>query len=160
MAISEETLTIREFQPGDEQAFRELNEWWIQRHFTVEPADERIFADPQSMVLQPGGRIFFACRKGEPIGCLGLLVTGPDELELIKMGVAERAHGLGAGQLLVTHAVAEARKWGARRLFLETNKVLVHAIALYERAGFRHVPAELAAPSKFSRANVTMEMWF
>ena len=34
-------VTIREFEPGDEGAFRTLNEEWILRYFAIEAKDAR-----------------------------------------------------------------------------------------------------------------------
>jgi putative acetyltransferase len=53
-------LTIREFEPGDEAPFRQLNEEWITRYFRIETKDEEALADPQSSILASGGGIFFA----------------------------------------------------------------------------------------------------
>src|SRR5580704_7096716 len=53
-------IGIRRFQKGDAAAFRRLNEEWITRFFRIEPKEEPILADPQSTILDSGGRIFFA----------------------------------------------------------------------------------------------------
>jgi GNAT superfamily N-acetyltransferase len=55
-------------------------------------------------------------------------------------------------------AVETARSAGARRLWLETNRVLAPAIRLYESAGFEHVSAERRAASPYARSDVQMEM--
>ena len=39
---------IREFQPGDEAAFGDLNEEWITRYFRIEAKDREAFANPQA----------------------------------------------------------------------------------------------------------------
>src|ERR1051326_4985849 len=76
---------IREFMPGDEAAFRRLNEEWILRYFVMEAKDEEVLADPQGRILNRGGRIFFAIEQGEPVGCCALLATSPGEFEVAKM---------------------------------------------------------------------------
>ena len=53
-------ITVREFQPGDADAFFELNREWIQRYFWLEPADLEVLWHPQEAILDPGGRIFMA----------------------------------------------------------------------------------------------------
>ena len=60
-------ITIREFRPGDEAAFRKLNEEWIRRYFVVETKDEASFDDPQKSILDGGGRIFLAVQGEEPV---------------------------------------------------------------------------------------------
>jgi putative acetyltransferase len=159
MTLSGTESTIREFRAGDEAAFRRLNEEWITRHFAMEPKDEATFADPRGMILDRGGRIFLAVRENEPVGCCALLAIGSGEFEVAKMGVAPDCRRGGIGRQLLERAIAEARKSGARRLYLETNRKLTPAIALYESIGFRHLPPERVVPSPYARANVYMEMF-
>ena len=68
---------IREFLPGDESAFRRLNEEWILRYFAMEAKDEEALADPHSRILDRGGRIFFAIHQGEAVGCCALVAISP-----------------------------------------------------------------------------------
>jgi|SRR5215467_6766235 len=157
MATAE--LTIREFRPGDEAAFRRLNEEWISTYFTIEAADEAAIADPWGKILNPGGRIFLAVQNGEAVGCCALVVKGPAEYEVAKTAVTERVRGAGIGRRLLEKVVAEGRTLGARRLYLETNRKLVPAISLYESVGFRHILPERVAPSRYVRANVFMELF-
>jgi hypothetical protein len=53
-------VLIRAFRPGDELAFRQLNEAWITRFFVLEAKDKATLGDPQKHILQPGGQILFA----------------------------------------------------------------------------------------------------
>ena len=156
-------VVVREFAPGDEAAFRRLNEEWITRYFKLESKDELAFANPQETILRKGGRIFFAVRASgeveEVLGCCALLVMGPGEFEVGKMAVTASAQGLGLGRLLMESVIAAAKAVGAKRLFLETNHALTPAIRLYESVGFTHIPKERAAPSAYERADVPMEMW-
>ncbi len=149
---------IREFQPGDEAAFRRLNEEWIKRYFAIEAKDENCFADPRGTILNRGGRIFLAVKDGEAVGCCALLFRSPGEFEVAKMSVTELHRGEGIGRLLLEKTIAEARAAGATRLYLETNRKLPSAIRLYESVGFRHLPAERVVPSPYARADIYMEL--
>lgn len=153
-------LTIRDFVPGDEIAFRRLNEEWIRRHFAMESKDEDAFADPQGTILNRGGRILFAVQEGEIVGCCALLAMRPGEFEVAKMAVAESSRRSGVGRRLLTQVIEAARASGARRLYLETNQKLTAAIRLYESMGFQHIPPERVTPSPYVRANVYMELEF
>jgi len=150
-------LLLRTFRPGDEDAFRRLNEAWISQHFSIEPADREVLDDPRSHILGRGGQICMAERRGEVVGCCALLVIAPGEMELAKMTVDESARGLGIGRKLLGFAVGVARQMGARRLYLESNTRAAAAIHLYEQLGFRHIAAPAHA-SKYERANVFMEL--
>ncbi len=151
-------VTIRDFRPGDEAAFRTLNEEWITRYFAVEPKEKEVLADPQGTILDRGGRIFFAVREGQTIGCCALVAFAPAEFEVAKMTVAESFRRAGIGRRLLERVITEARGLGARRLYLETNQKLAGAIRLYESVGFRHLPPERIVPSPYVRANVYMEL--
>lgn len=159
MKITEAELIIREFEPGDEGAFRSLNEEWINRYFALEPKDQASLADPRSTILDCGGRIFLALRNGRAIGCCALLAAGPGEFEVAKMAVTAAYQRGGVGRRLLERAIREARTVGARRLYLETNRKLEAAIRLYESLSFRHVPPERVVPSPYARSDVSMELY-
>src|SRR5262245_3980642 len=151
-------VTIREFKPGDEACFRKLNEEWITRYFRIEAKDEEALADPQSGILAAGGRIFFAHIDEHCVGCCALLRYGADEFEVAKMAVTPDFQGSGIGRKLLHAVVEAARSSGARRLYLETNRVLAPAIRLYESIGFKPMPANRIVPSPYARSDVSMEM--
>lgn len=150
-------VVCRTFRPGDEAAFLRLNEDWISKFFELEPADREVISDPKTHILDCGGQICIAESNGEPIGCCALLVIAPGEFELAKMTVAESSRGHGTGRKLLQFAINVARLMGAHRLYLESNTKAEAAIHLYEQIGFRHLPGP-SHPSKYSRANVFMEM--
>lgn len=156
---NDSAVNIRHFIPGDEIAFRRLNEEWITRYFKLEPKDEASFADPQRTILDRGGRILFATRGAEVVGCCALLAMGPGEFEVAKMAVTESAQGAGVGRLLLQATIQAARSAGATRMYLETNHTLIPAIRLYESLGFKRVPAQRVVPSPYVRADMPMELF-
>lgn len=156
MAPAPREIAIREFEPGDEPGFRQLNEEWITRYFRIEAKDLEALLDPQANILVPGGRIFFATIDGECVGCCALVRTGDGEFEVAKMAVTPACQGAGIGRKLLQTTVDAARSMGTRRLYLETNHVLTPAIGLYESIGFRHMPPGHVSP--YARADVFMEM--
>jgi GNAT superfamily N-acetyltransferase len=149
-------VAIREFEPGDEAAFRQLNEEWITRYFRIEAKDEESLYDPQANILTPGGRIVFADIDGRCVGCCALVRSGEGEFEVAKMAVTAECQGSGIGRKLLEAVVEAARSSGARRLYLETNHALTPAIRLYESVGFRPMPPGHESP--YARADVFMEM--
>lgn len=154
---SVDELLLRTFRAGDEDAFRRLNEAWIQQQFSIEPADRAVLDDPRAHILSRGGQICLAEHRGEVVGCCALLPIAAGELELAKMTVAESARGAGIGRKLLGFAISVARQMGAHRLYLESNTKAAAAIYLYEQLGFRHIAAP-EHPSKYERANVFMEL--
>ena len=158
MAPGKSEIRIRSFEPGDETAFRALNEEWISKYFGMEEMDYATLSDPAGKILRPGGRIFMALFGDRPVGTCALLPIEPGAFEVVKMAVREDQRGRGIGRKLLVHAIEEARAISARRLYLETSKKLPNAIHLYESAGFRHLPPERVKPSPYARAEVFMEM--
>jgi putative acetyltransferase len=155
---SERSLRLRPFRPGDEAAFRILNEQWIAKYFRIEDKDRETLGDPVGKILNHGGCIFLADLEDETVGTCALVAMQPGEYEVAKMAVDEEHRGAGIGRALLEYTVAQARGLGAHRLYLETNSTLASAIHLYEAIGFRHIPADRVTPSPYHRANVFMEM--
>lgn len=150
-------IVIRDFQSGDEAAFRDINLEWISRFFVVEAKDREVLDDPQKYILDPGGAIFLAFAGDSPIGAVALIVMGQGSVELAKMGVRPAAQGKGVGRRLIAAAVDRARAMGMKRVYIETNSKLAPALKLYHDAGFR--PLANAIPTPYARADVQLELF-
>lgn len=148
------TVAIVDFRPDYAAAWAQLNTaWLIEGGFAIEAKDRLAIDDPQGVFLDKGGRIFIAQRDGEAVGCCAMVPTD-DGVEVCKMTVAPAARGLGLARRLLKACEAAARQAGSDRLYLETNSALKPAIALYESAGFVHLPPR---PTPYVRADVFME---
>ena len=151
------TLTIAELStPADAEAFRTLNEAWIERYFTLEDEDRAILGDPVGRVVAPGGAVFVARLGDEVVGCIGIMPVGDGVFELVKMAVAPEHQGHGTGRKLIAAALDRARALGAHRVALESNSGLASAVHLYEAFGFRHLGHDEVTPSPYVRADVHM----
>lgn len=148
---------VRPFVPGDEIAFRKLNEDWLTKLVVLEDTDRALLEDPVKSIVESGGHIFMALANDHPIGCCALLRMEPAEFELAKMAVLEEERGRGIGRKMLRYAIAQAKTLGAQRLYLETNRKLANAIHLYESVGFQHVPREEVIP-RHTIANVFMRL--
>lgn len=151
------TVAVRDFRPGDEAAFRDINLEWIERYFAVEQKDRDVLGDPQKYILDPGGAIIVAEDAGETIGVIALMIMDGGSVELAKMCVASSAQGKGVGRLLIEAVIAKARAMGMSRVYLETNSVLGPALKLYRDAGF--APLSQPIPSPYARADVQLELF-
>jgi DNA-binding MarR family transcriptional regulator/predicted GNAT family acetyltransferase len=151
-------LEIIDFAPEHREAFRELNEEWLKKYFTVEEDDARLLRNPQEEIIAPGGAVFFARLEGEIVGTAALLKRDEDTYEIAKMAVAPCAQGKQAGRLLAEAAIARARQKGAKKLVLMTDNRLRAAVGLYRKLGFRAAPKEPVAAGKFARAKFGFAM--
>lgn len=143
------------FKAALREYFHRINAEWLERWFAIEDIDRRVLSDPETLILKPGGAIFFAQVDGETIGTCALLQESPGVFELTKMGVQSGWRGKGAGRLLIDAAIAEFRRRRGKTLFLETNSKLTPAITLYESAGFVRQPAR-RPDSHYQRSDVYM----
>lgn len=155
--MSAASVQLRPFQAGDAQAFRSLNEAWIEKFFGLEEHDNEILGDPEGYVLAKGGHIYFAVVEETPIGCCALVPISPGVYEVAKMAVAEQWQGRGIGRRVLAYTIEQGRALGADSLYLETNSKLANAIHLYGSLGFQHLPPKV---SPYVRANVFMELRF
>ena len=149
-------VMVRLFQPGDEAAFRQLNEAWISKYFVLEPKDLEVLNDPQHKIIDLGGQVFIAFVDDVAVGCVALIRMDDESYELAKMATDEKHQRRGIGRAVMNAAIAWARQQHARRLYLETNSVLAPAHRLYETSGFKRIPPK---PTPYKRADVFMEMW-
>jgi putative acetyltransferase len=151
-------IAFRLFQNGDAEAFRELNEDWIARYFSLEEHDRIQLEDPEGNILKTGGQIVMAMAGDARIGCCALIFLRPGVFEVAKMAVSERYRDYGIGRKLLGYTIAQAKLLGAHTLELASNKKLANAVHLYESVGFRHLPPERIEPTPYVRANVFMEL--
>lgn len=149
-------VAIVPYRPAYKKHFRALNEAWLREHFSVEPEDTALLADPNGRIVRRGGAVLFALRDGEVVGTCALLRHRADLWELAKMAVAAPVRGQGLGRRLAEAAIVEARRRGARTLFLETSPVLKPALALYRSLGFRRVRQGPLGPTKYRRCTIAM----
>jgi len=150
------SVQIVPFRPGLAPAFADLNRAWIERLFSIEPADLKVLGDPEAAIIAPGGQIFFALDSDSPVGTVAAIRATPTRFELAKMAVAPSHQGRGLGRLLGEAIIQWARSQGAESVFLLTNSRLAEAIRLYERLGFVHRP--LLHQTDYARADVYMEL--
>ncbi|RQO31141.1 MarR family transcriptional regulator [Taibaiella sp. KBW10] len=150
-------VDIVPYHSEHQQAFKALNEEWIATYFEIEDADRKALDNPQSYILDKGGKIFVALYHGEPIGVCALIKMDDPEYqyELAKMAVSPIAQGKSVGWLLGQAVVDEAKKLGASKLYLESNTLLKPAINLYHKLGFKKV---VGRATPYARCNIQMEL--
>ncbi len=152
----EEKVEIVTYSPLYQDAFRELNEAWINHYFEMEEADRRVLDDPESYVLSQGGEIVFAVSGSEVLGTCTLSHLDDQKAELAKMAVTEKAKGKQLGHRLGDAIIKLAKEKGYKILCLESNRKLTPAISLYRKLGFVELP--FPHPSDYSRADIYMEL--
>lgn len=134
--------TLRHRAPCSVDTWRRLyrdigGRWhWVDRDVW---SDARLAAH----LANPNVRIFDVVVDGDdetsgPAGFLELQRHDDGAVEVVYLGLAERAMGFGLGAWLVERAVHEAFNWGATRVWLTTCSLDARsALPNYLRRGFR-----------------------
>jgi DNA-binding MarR family transcriptional regulator/GNAT superfamily N-acetyltransferase len=140
------TVDIRSVHPASPEAriavrsyFDELDTRFPTGFDPGDPGDEEHMA--------PGaGAFVVATSDGEPVACGGVQQLGPGVGEIKRMWVHPGWRGAGLGSRLLRHLERVAADLGHHTVRLDTNGTLVEAIAMYERAGYRHIDRYNANP--------------
>ena len=159
MTESADEVKIVTYQPKYQKAFKDLNEEWITTYFKMEEKDYEVLNNPEEYIISKGGHIVFALINDEAVGTCALIQSkeSPGVYELAKMAVSPKAQGKQIGYLIGKALIDIAKEENADQIFLETNSILVPAIRLYEKLGFKHVPV---SESPYERCDVKMELNF
>ncbi len=94
----------------------------------------------------PDGVLLLAVLDGRPVGCVGVRRFDAGRCEMKRLYVEPAARRSGAGRVLAEQAMDRARGLGYARMLLDTLPSMHAAQALYERLGFRDVPAYRTNP--------------
>jgi putative acetyltransferase len=148
-----DSVEIISFEPRYKADFKRINIEWIEKYFKVEPQDLVQLDQPEKIIFG-GGQIFLAKLGNEIVGVAALIHEGHNRYELAKMGVTEKAKGLGIGKKLCQVCIDEAQKRNATYLSLVSNKSLTSAINIYLQLGFVEIPL---GETLFDRGNIRME---
>lgn len=124
----EERSATRSLRPEDAGAVAEI----------LRKSPEAVFWAEASVreVLEWNGVLGFAIEvRGEVAGFL-IARQVRDEAEILNLAVAPESRRKGEGGTLLTAAVAELRKRGVSRVFLEVRESNAVGIAFYQKHGF------------------------
>ena len=147
-------LTILEYKPEHQPWFEKFNRDWIEKYFWMEPIDIAVLQNPDEHILKKGGSILMASCDKEIAGTVALKYVEPGVYEFTKMAVDEKFRGQHIGLLLSEAAIIKARNSGAYKIILYSNTVLVPAITMYRKLGFKEVPVDAV----YKRSDIKMEL--
>lgn len=148
-------IEIIDFSRKYADDFKNLNVEWLQKYFVVEESDEKMLTQPEAEILGKGGKIYLA-KVGDRIVGTASLLKEHGVFELAKIAVTADFKGQGIGNILLEHCLQEAKKLGAEKLILLSNRSLKPALKMYEKFGFEEVP--LAEETPYERCNIKMEL--
>jgi len=149
------SIIFRTIEEKDNKEIAELirkvfREFKIDRPGTVyfDPTTDNLF----KLFSTPGSEYWIVEEDGIMIGGCGVFPTpGLPEgcAELVKLYLSATQRGKGTGWKLMEKTFVSAKRFGYKHLYLESLPELSKAINLYERTGFRHLPAPLGNSGHF-----------
>ncbi|TDP03054.1 GNAT family N-acetyltransferase [Flavobacterium sp. 245] len=151
---TQNTLEIIPFSSDLKEHIKTLNIAWLEKYFKVEEKDKLTLSNPQEEIIDKGGMIFYARYNNEILGTASLMKVGNSTFELSKMAVSDTAQGLGIGTKLLEHCFNVAKENNIKTLILYSNTILLPAIHLYRKFGFKEIPLEMGI---YERADIKME---
>lgn len=155
---------IRDFDPRDAAAFASLNRAWIEEMFGMEDKDRRQLENPLKTIIEPGGYITVADAHGWVVGTGAIVPAAfaPDDgniwMEIVKMATEPSAQGQGIGAAVLSRLIEVGQERGATRIWLETNRQLEAATALYEKMGFVALDDDAMWETPYLRCNLQMTL--
>ena len=137
-------VEIIDYQDHYLEDFRKLNRDWLEKYNALDDYDLVILNDPQKIILEPGGFIFFAQDRisGELVGTVSLMKISTRSFEVTKMCVAENHKKKGIGLQLEIKFVATVDRIDdgqislrsfliASNLSSKPTNLYLHSIALH-----------------------------
>lgn len=73
------------------------------------------------------------------VGCGAVRLLASDAAEIKRMWISAACRGRGLGRVLLETLETQAVALGARVVRLDTNSVLLEAIAMYEKSGYQQI---------------------
>lgn len=148
-------VTFRKIEKRDNAEIASLirkvfREFGIDRPGTVytDPTTDDLY----TLFRKPGSEYWIAEENSRIIGGCGIYPTPnlPEGCcELVKLYLDAAQRGKGIGRMLMEKAFESAREHGFRQIYLESMPELSKAISLYEKSGFRFIPAQLGNSGHF-----------
>lgn len=94
----------------------------------------------------PRGRLLLALQADTVVGCVALRPVDGVRCEMKRLFVRPAFRGIGAGRMLVSAVLSEARAIGYAEMVLDTLPGMDEAQQLYEKLGFRDIAPYHANP--------------
>jgi putative acetyltransferase len=148
-------ITLSNYNQQYAKDFKRLNLEWIEKYFVVEEHDMEQLSNPEKNIIDKGGEILFAIYEEQVAGVCAVIKTGEYEFELAKMAVSPRLQGKQIGYKLGRYAIETAKLFRAKRIWLESNRILTPAINLYFKLGFKEIQI---TSTPYARADIRMEL--
>lgn len=151
----ENLIEIITYNPNYKTNFIALNKAWLEEYFVVEPHDNEVFENIETIIIDNGGEIFFCLVNGEIAGTVAMQKVDETTFELAKLAVDKKFQRQRLSNRLMEACITFARAKKAKKIMLLSNRRLETALRLYLKYDFIEVPMK---ENDYVRANIQMEL--
>ncbi len=132
---------LRKARPGDEKVIFDLVKAVLSDYgLKVNPGStDKDISDLNKYYFENNGWFSVLEAEGKIIGSYGIFKIDELRCELRKMYLFNQYQGKGWGRLMLEDAIEKAKSLGYHEMLLETNKLLVRAMRLYQKYGFTEI---------------------
>lgn len=123
-----------------------------------EPVYRQIVDALEDKHTAPNGTAVIAWDGDTVLGCGMAQMLSATDIEFKRIYIRAEARGVGLGRRIVEALMAAARDLGAKRVLMDTGRVLTDAQALYDKMGFRRRGPYHDAPEEIAELLVFYEM--
>lgn len=148
-------IEIVEYEEKYLEEFKKMSYEWLLKYNLLEDEDERIINNPQEIIIDNGGYIFFAKCGDDIAGTVSLIKVDKQTFELAKLAVKEKYQGLKISNVLMDKCFEKAKQNNATKIILYSNKLLTTALKLYEKYKFTEIPL---TNTKYLESDIKMEL--
>jgi len=142
-------MTIRNIQPSDNAVLASLIKSVFEEYHA--PLVNTVYDDPRTLTmfetfLTPESEYFVVEDEGEVLGGCGYFPTEglpAGYAELVKFYFSPKLRGKGLGRKLIQKVIESAKAAGYHYLYIESFSEFSHAVSMYEKNGFIHLPSRL-----------------
>ncbi len=148
-------IDIIDYKKEHQPFFEHFNRDWIEKYFWLEDVDKYVLQHPEEAILHKGGAILMATYNGVVAGTVALKKINEEVYEFTKMAVDHSFRRKGIAEALSRAAFDKAKQSGASKIILYSNRILLPAITMYQKLGFKEVPVE---KNVYKRSDIKMEI--
>ncbi len=152
-------FVITNYSSQYDSDFKNLNEYWLQKYFSIEPYDHQLLSQPQQTIISAGGNIWFALVAEKAVGTIAIIPSG-DSYEIAKMAVHPNYQGIGIGKKLLLQAISAIEAKGVSYAYLLTSSKLKAANHLYNKLGFHTMPPTKKDRNNHKKCDMRWEYYF
>jgi ribosomal protein S18 acetylase RimI-like enzyme len=109
---------------------------------------EKEISDLPAQYSEPTGCIIMCYENDRPIGCVGLRKFSDGICEMKRLYLKNEARRKGIGRTLTEKVIEKAKRYGYKKMQLDTIETMKEAISLYKSMGFREISAYRYNPVK------------